>query len=76
MIIFWTLLSCLISFQLVTSEKVEDTALAFGQILQLECLQRNEDGEVRFTVLSFADVCIDGGRREKTAAIYSILDLQ
>jgi hypothetical protein len=32
---------------LVTTEKVGRTALKFGQILPLECLQRGEDGEVR-----------------------------
>jgi hypothetical protein len=56
MIIFWTLLSCLIHFRMITAAKIEDTALTVGQILELECLQRNEDGEVSSLAFDIIDL--------------------
>ena len=46
MLPLWVVL-CLISFlSLVSSRVTDNSALQFGQILQLECLDRDEDGEV------------------------------
>jgi hypothetical protein len=41
-----TCLLALLLIPYVATEKVAGTALKFGQILPLECLQRDEDGEV------------------------------
>lgn len=47
MLLLWGILLCLIAGSIVYAEEAETTSLAFGEVLQLQCLQRDEDGEVR-----------------------------
>lgn len=46
MLLISLILAGLGAFQLASAENVENSALKFGQVLQLQCLQRDEDGEV------------------------------
>jgi len=45
------LITCLLLIPYVFGEKVEGTAIDFGQILQLQCLQRDDDGEVLLSMI-------------------------
>lgn len=47
MLFFSVLFFCLLIFHIVSGQKVGGTALEVGQLLELECIQRDEDGEVR-----------------------------
>jgi len=51
MLPLWIILCCVSLLQLVSSRITESSALRMGQILELECLDRDEDGEV-YTLLN------------------------
>jgi hypothetical protein len=42
----WAFFSLLVLLHIVSGQNVEGTALKVGQTLELECIQRDEDGEV------------------------------
>jgi len=56
MMLFWALLSYVLLGRLIAAENTEGTAIEIGRTLPLECLKRDDDGEV--FLLSFC-VCID-----------------
>jgi len=46
MLLFWTLLSYVLLVRLIAAENTEGTAIEIGRTLPLECLKRDDDGEV------------------------------